>query len=117
MLLLSPGRLFDASGWVDCSFDFALALCVLAPQVTVGALGLTVTVSLTKAVLVSPLPSTSVAVARSEERRVGKVVTARLDRGQVLTSIDVVPTVAVKLCPPAPSLSVSPTGIPLTTSD
>src|SRR5260221_6452643 len=86
-----------------------------APGATVGVSGLTVPASLMLAVLVLPSPSTSVAVRVKLMSLV--VLIFRLDSVQLLTSTAVLVLVAVKLWPPAPSLSTAPTGIALTTSD
>src|SRR5262249_59722538 len=81
---------------------------------TGAAFGLTVTSSVVLAVLVLPLLLTTVAVAVSVKLTSLTGVMVRLDRFQPLTSTDVVaPAVNVWV----PSLSVSPTGIALTTSD
>src|SRR5215831_8779894 len=87
---------------------------VTATGLTVGASGLTVTSSVVLALLVLPLLLTTVAVAVSVKLTSLTVVMVNLDRFQPLTSTDVVAP-AVNLW--VPSLSVSPTGIALTTSD
>src|ERR1700720_1022486 len=85
-------------------------------QETVGASGLTVTASVTLAVLVLPSASCVVAVAVRVKFASLVGVTVRLDKVQPLTLTAVLPALAVKLWP-WPSLSVAPTGMALTTSD
>src|SRR5580704_1165434 len=89
----------------------------VAVHVTVGTAGSTVTTSLAvPVVLMSPLPSCSVAVAVRVKLPSGTVAwlvsTVRLDRFQPLTSIGVLPSLAM-VWAMVPSLRIAPSGTPL----
>src|SRR5215469_5990831 len=104
----------SVAGVLDAGLASLAVWEALAATVSTGAVGLTVTSSVVLAVLVLPLLLTTVAVAVSVKLTALTVVMVRLDRFQPLTSTDLVaPAVNVWV----PSLSVSPTGIALTTSD
>src|SRR5437588_728940 len=113
--LLSPVRLWQLAARVAGVSAAPSVPGVLAPHVTAGASGLTLTASLTLAVLVLPAPSRVVALAVSLHDALPICVTRRLDSVQLPTSTAVLPAVAVKVC--VPSLSTAPTGMALTTSD
>src|SRR6202165_4784191 len=114
--LLSPVRLLTLAASVPSVTAAPSVPGVLAPQLAVGASGLTVTASVTLAVLVLPSASRVVAVAVRVKFASLVGVTVRLDSVQPLTLTEVLPALAVKLWP-WPSLSVAPTGIELTSSD
>src|SRR6266852_5259151 len=100
MLLVSPVRLFaEAASMPSANAVPAVPVAEPVPQLAVGAFGLTVTASLTCAVLVLPLTSTSVAVAVSEKFTSFVVVTVRLDRFQLATLTEVLPAVARNVLP------------------
>src|SRR5437763_255484 len=106
--------------WVAYSVPSVMVLPsapgVLAAQVTVGVSGFTVTASVLFAALA--LPSALSALSLPDALPISSLVgvTRRLDKVQPPTLTEVLPALAVKLCP-LPSLRVAPTGMALTTSD
>src|SRR5437764_840405 len=117
MLLLSPVRLFAASVRVPSVIAVPSFPFVLAPPTAVDALSLHDALPISKAVLVSPLPSTSVAVAVKVKFTSFVVVTVRLDSAQVLTSIEDRKSTRLNSSHRCTSYAVFSTKKQLTTSD
>src|ERR1700694_656048 len=114
-LLLSPERLLTVAPRLRAMA--APSSPVAATGASDGASGLTVTASVAVAVVLR-LPSASLVVAATLSVKFASLVGVieRLPRVQVCTSTEVLPALAVKVCP-FPSLIVAPSGMALTMTD
>src|SRR5436853_502474 len=96
-VLLSPVRLLTLAASVPSVTAAPSVPGVLAPHVTAGASGLTLTASVTLAVLVLPSPSRVMAIDANSLHDALPILTRRLDSVQLPTSTAVLPAVAVKV--------------------